>query len=264
MTINVYLDVYFGFNFLMDMSVLYITGEMVKNSKSIVRTILAAFFGAIYATNMLLKNQNGVWGYILTYIVVAQLMVLIAFGYLNIRDNFIKMAGLYISTFLLNGIINLLGINAKLCNVIFLTIIVSLSAKKAFIFIRKQRRVSIAVKVAKIYCGNKVIKVMALVDTGNSLYEPFTKKPVSVIEKGEVEKNNLENMKIIYVPFNSIGEKSGLLKAVIADKMEVDRQIIERPVIGIFDGKLSRRNEYKMILHPDILGKENEYDSKLF
>ena len=71
-------------------------------------------------------------------------------------------------------------------------------------------------------------------------------------------------MKFIYIPFNSIGEKDGLLKAVIADSMEVDRNNIEKPIIGIFDGKLSRNGRYNMILHPDIINREKEHDSKLF
>ena len=95
MTVNVYLDVYFGFNFLMDVAVLYITGEIIKNSKSIIRTVVAALLGSFYATALLIANRHGILIYILTYIVVAQLMILIAFGYSNLKDNLTKLSGMY-------------------------------------------------------------------------------------------------------------------------------------------------------------------------
>mgnify|MGYP004637086005 CR=1 FL=1 len=264
MTVNVYLDVYFGFNFLMDVAVLYITGEIIKNSKSIIRTVVAALLGSFYATALLIANRHGILIYILTYIVVAQLMILIAFGYSNLKDNLTKLSGMYFSVLVLNGAINLLGINTKMCSVIFATAIMCVVAKKIIRKIRKNIRISTTVKMVNISYKAQNVKVKALVDTGNSLYEPFTKKPVSIIEKKEIGKWNFSDMKFIYIPFNSIGEKGGLLKAVIADNMEVDKRIVEKPIVGIFDGKLSRNGRYNMILHPDIINRENEYDSKLF
>ena len=124
MTVNVYLDVYFGFNFLMDMAVLYITGEIIKNSKNIIRTVAAAFLGSFYATELLVLNLHGLLIYLLTYIVVAQLMILIAFGYSDLKDNLTKLSGMYLSVLVLNGAINLLGINAKMCSAIFMAVIV--------------------------------------------------------------------------------------------------------------------------------------------
>ena len=264
MTVNVYLDVYFGFNFLMDMAVLYITGEIIKNSKNIIRTVAAAFLGSFYATELLVLNLHGLLIYLLTYIVVAQLMILVAFGYSDLKDNLTKLSGMYLSVLVLNGAINLLGINAKMCSAIFMAVIVCVMTKKIIRKIRNNMKISTAVKIINISYKDRKIKVKALVDTGNSLYEPFTKKPVSIIEKKEIRKWDFSDMKFIYIPFNSIGEKDGLLKAVIADSMEVDRNNIEKPIIGIFDGKLSRNGRYNMILHPDIINREKEHDSKLF
>ena len=53
---DIYLDVYFSFNFLMDFFVLFLTGIIIKNNKKIYRTIVSAIIGATYATIVMITE----------------------------------------------------------------------------------------------------------------------------------------------------------------------------------------------------------------
>ena len=104
--------------------------------------------------------------------------------------------------------------------------------------------------------GSKEIELKALRDTGNSLVEPMTGKPVSIVEKNAVNQFKNETIKYLLVPYNSVGKKHGLLEAFIADKISVNGIEIEKAIIGIYNGKLSQNNKYEMILNPNLFEKE--------
>ena len=59
MTQTIYLDVYFGFNFLMDFLVLLILGIIIKTKKHIARTVISAIIGGIYSTIVLMLKLEG-------------------------------------------------------------------------------------------------------------------------------------------------------------------------------------------------------------
>ena len=96
---DIYLDVYFSFNFLMDFFVLFLTGIIIKNNKKIYRTIVSAIIGATYATIVMITEgmeiyqksigifQKGIGEdltkplkIVLTYVVIVYVMELIAYG----------------------------------------------------------------------------------------------------------------------------------------------------------------------------------------
>ena len=99
---DIYLDVYFSFNFLMDFFVLFLTGIIIKNNKKIYRTIVSAIIGATYATIVMITEgmeiyqksigifQKGIGEdltkplkIVLTYVVIVYVMELIAYGKYN-------------------------------------------------------------------------------------------------------------------------------------------------------------------------------------
>ena len=108
---------------------------------------------------------------------------------------------------------------------------------------------------AYLFINDTKISAIALRDTGNSLIEPVTKKPVSIIEEDKLVEADMENMKYIFVPYNTVGKSHGLMKAFVVDKLVVNDITTEKAIIGIYKGKLSQNNKYEMILNPDILNK---------
>lgn len=273
---NIYLDVYFGFNFLMDFFVLFITRIIIRNNRKIIRISPAAAMGAMYAVVILIMNVQGFITMLVTYLVMAELMLMISFGRTDVRNRIKRLCVLYGVTFLVNGLVNAiyygtnLGKNlVQLANtdtfgnisvgmILCIMLIVGSAAPTITCKLRRDIKISRNIYQVLLEIGAEKISVRALCDTGNSLVEPITKKPVSVIEENSLKSLNRENMHYLMVPYNSVGKQHGLMSAFVADRLEANGRVIEKAIIGIYEGKLSQNKKYEMILHPDIIeSKEN-------
>ena len=115
---DIYLDVYFSFNFLMDFFVLFLTGIIIKNNKKIYRTIVSDIIGATYATIVMITEGMEIYQksigedltkllkIVLTYVVIVYVMELIAYGKYNAVTMIRNMIIIYIITFILSGAVN--------------------------------------------------------------------------------------------------------------------------------------------------------------
>lgn len=143
----------------------------------------------------------------------------------------------------------------------------------------------------EIYFQNKSITTIALIDTGNMLKDPITSMPVIVVEKeilkkvlpesilsnlnkiigGDVPKEVYEDENLNYItkfrviPFSSIGKENGLLLGFKSNKIKVNTEeserIIEDVIIGIYDNKLNKKENYFALIGLDILegSEKNEF-----
>lgn len=117
--------------------------------------------------------------------------------------------------------------------------------------------------------NNRSVNVKALFDTGNSLTEPFSGKPVSIIEKGIIneildkEIINKEPQKYKVIPFKSIGEENGILEGLEIDSLIIwkddipwkhnNKKVISDVIIAIYNGNLSEDGRFQMILNHALL-----------
>lgn len=275
---NIYLDVYFGFNFLMDFFVLYITGKVIKNRKPLIRIVVAGGLGGIYATVIMIFRSGGIIEWISTYLIMASIMLLIAFGKTKIIIHLKRMGILYGITFGISGLINTVYYS---CNrgkslikqatepmlgslsIISVMIIVIIGITICDVIVRKIKchiETSKNIVPVKIRTGQRTICVNALYDTGNSLVDPMTGKPVSVIDETIAGKLDKEKLKILFIPYNSVGRQHGMLEGFVAESLELNGRVVRNPVIAIYSGKLSQKEQYNMILHPEMLKDKGEED----
>lgn len=124
----------------------------------------------------------------------------------------------------------------------------------------------------EICVNGKIIKTKALIDTGNLLKDPVSKRSVivvedkvlnSIIEKeyldilrnvssgkliGEIENNKY---KIKIIPFNSLGNSNGILCGINPDWVRIFYEkelMIENIILGVYFGSLNSMNEYSTII----------------
>lgn len=146
-----------------------------------------------------------------------------------------------------------------------------------------------------IYFGKKNISTIALLDTGNMLKDPITSMPVIVVEReilkdilpdsilnnlnniigGDVPKEVYEDENLAYItkfrviPFSSIGKNNGMLLGFKANKVIVnqgeDTQTIEKVIVGIYENKLSKKNQYSALIGLDLLegSEKNEFTANV-
>lgn len=114
---------------------------------------------------------------------------------------------------------------------------------------------------------DKEISVDAFLDTGNFLYEPISHLPVCVLEEKTflryfnhplqemIEKHEIKDIRM--VPYQSVGKKYGMMPGVLIHDMKITKEdrIIRNmhAVIALSDISFSKRGDYEMLLHPDLL-----------
>lgn len=119
------------------------------------------------------------------------------------------------------------------------------------------------------------ISLLGLLDTGNGLIEPISKKPVCIVgkeiwekmgEKGGKQKEFfLQRFRVI--PYHCVGKEKGMLNGFEMDRLIIDtgerKIIIEKPMIGISEVPVSSSGSYQMILQPELLREGvNKNDTK--
>lgn len=114
--------------------------------------------------------------------------------------------------------------------------------------------------------GERRITVPALIDSGNSLTEPISGKPVCVVEE-EVFGHLWENGSRLFraVPYHSIGKKKGILRGYLLPELQVElegmRKVFREVYIavspeGISGADTPEAESIKMIVNPRILSEE--------
>ncbi len=106
----------------------------------------------------------------------------------------------------------------------------------------------------------KQVEVYAYWDSGNQLKDPYTGRPVSILGRAEAEQvYETKKDGIRYIPFQSLGEKNGLLPVFSVESVSIDsgrkRTVVAPAVIGIADAGLMDGKEYRLILHASMLEK---------
>ena len=145
------------------------------------------------------------------------------------------------------------------------------------VFLTKRHSPDNKIYTISVSIENKTAVMKALLDTGNSLCDSFTSKPVTTVEFSSIKwilpKDFLtENADLFWlarsgvIPINTVSGNT-LLKTVRADRMVItDRKTrveIDKPIIAISESPLSD-GEYTALLNAEILewGEKNENEDK--
>ena len=133
---EMYIDLFFIFNVIMDYIIIMSTSILLKRRTSYIRMILSSLIGGI-SSLVLFTSLNK----IVIEIVSIVIMVLISFGYKGIRYLINNILYMYILSTLLGGIIYLF--NIKVSNSMFLTylIIIVISIEIMLLYIKENKKI---------------------------------------------------------------------------------------------------------------------------
>lgn len=176
--------------------------------------------------------------------------------------------GVYIGTYPLK--IALLGgiVGFAIINIAFKVIKSKISKKDMFCEV-------------EINFNHKVSGVKAMIDTGNLLKDPITGNNVIVVESEKLEEiipkdilKNIEHLiagqlqeereemqeylaRVRVIPFSSLGKQNGMLVGFKPDKIVIKCEDIEKEIskviVGIYDKKLSKNNDYTALVGINIM-----------
>ncbi|WP_105614959.1 sigma-E processing peptidase SpoIIGA [Vallitalea okinawensis] len=197
---EIYFDVLFLINLIMDFIILWVVNAISKENSKKGRLLLGALFGAVTMC-LLVFVPKELYNFI-GYVLITVGMIAISFKFRNIK-NFIKLwlltylvavciGGTGIALFYYTNLGSIVGnmfifqLNNLSINLLLGSIIVSYIFIKFFVswygkFLLTRRKLY----AMDIMINEKNIGIKGLVDTGNSLVDPLTNMPVVIVESSQ-------------------------------------------------------------------------------
>lgn len=280
-----YIDIIFFENILMNYIILYATGFLQKRKMTNLRLIISSTAGAIYAI-IAYMNIIPIYSTLFMKILLSIIMIYIAFKPQQLKTMFKELILFYFTSFVIGGCAFALLYMISPQSIQFSNgVLVGTYPMKITIiagiigFIIIQYSFSINkryMKIKDLLCDIEVIikgksvKIKGYIDSGNTLKDPLTNKPVIIVEQNKLEeiigkdffKGGDENFKIRFIPFKSIGKQNGMLTGIQPDLIYINHNedIIKTKnvIIGIYDKKISKN--YSALIGLELLegGKSNE------
>lgn len=108
-----------------------------------------------------------------------------------------------------------------------------------------------------LYSGQKSWHIRGYADTGNQLYDPVGKKPVSILSLAswKLLPEEVLPQRYFLIPYRSMGNPDGILPGVQLDYMVIcqgnESRVIEKPMIAITGQPFSGNFHYSILLHRD-------------
>jgi stage II sporulation protein GA (sporulation sigma-E factor processing peptidase) len=298
----IYLDIIFLYNFLIDWILLWSSAYVLKVKPKWYRYMIGALIGALY-TIMLFFPSMSIFYTLLAKFLFSVVIVFSTFGYYRLSVFLKRLSAFYLVGFLLGG--GLLGIHNLLQseNMILSGIVMTHSTGFGtpitwlFIFVsfpilwilsgKSFRQLTYASKKAnyfaevEIFFSYHTVHCRGLLDTGNQLYEPITRIPVSIIDV-ELFKEILPHsfycqikerkslttdlicaelsdewmQRIRLIPYRGVSRTMDLLIALRPDHVILTTTEgtykCTKALIGLNPVSLSSDGSYQAILHPQL------------
>lgn len=136
---------------------------------------------------------------------------------------------------------------------------------------------------ATLYRNGEQMTVSALIDSGNSLIEPVSGKPVCVVEREVYDRLWKDEADLFRaIPYHSIGKKRGILRGFLLPKLQLEVDGVEKTFadvyIAVSEGEISGvegagAKSVKIIINPALFAEmkrgaakkrqnERKYDSE--
>lgn len=259
---TVYIDLIFLINFVFDFLILLVVNIALKRYTKIFKLILAALLGSISLLGLFI-NFNALLLSILK-IVIAFIMVLVSFGYKNIRYIFYNLLYFYMVSIILGGFLYYLkiefsyeneglvffykGLSFSYVVLIVIAPIILWTFIKSLKVLREVKNYYYKVKIK--LSSDCEIFLTGFLDTGNRLTDPLTGKPIILINR-KLLKGKYNIRSPMYVPFNTLNNH-GLLECVKPLSLYIDNYKLDNYLIG-FSDKSFKLNGIDCILNYKIL-----------
>lgn len=261
---ELYIDVFFFTNFMMDSLLLFAVRAMLRIPAKAWRVFVGGVLASLAACVTVVMPLQAGFKYVLFYALIPAVMIWAGLGIRPGRDFAKAVALLYVAAFLWGGIQTALRPYIRTAGLFFAVSVASYylftCCWKLVLGVQKRGQ---KICEVRLFTGEGEYLLKALLDTGNVLNDPVSGDMVSVIGKDTAMQifqgmttEKMAGLGLRYIPYRSVGNE-GVLPIVRVEKMCVQvegERWIMRPVIGISGQNIEERQEYQMILNPDIVG----------
>lgn len=278
MTVDIYADEMIFINFITNVMIIEITRKLLKININRIKEWITAFIFAVIYTLLVISDYRGYIN-IITMLMLNTCEMAILFSPKSMWQC-VKYSGVFKLAALSTNSCMLL-ISSYIKNKFNYTVLIAsfILTYISYIILNMLNKENTYYPI-NICCSNKIININALVDTGNSLIEPISSKPVIIAEYSALKEVLPEKLVEIYekkresnlmeivsaisedsfknslriIPFKSVGKEKGMMIGFVADSVKIKDNIINKPVIGICRFNLSKSGLYSALISPKHLG----------
>lgn len=262
---TIYIDSVFLLNLVMDLYLLTLTAKVLGKTATYTRIFAGSVIGAMgYCIVLCLPGISYMLKVLLGMLPVGALMIKIVCRTKGMKELLRGEGCLFFISFLTGGFIIFLrgkipflkGREDSLAAIAGMGFVSWVIGRKMTAALRKRKQDHFC--RVRIPGDNGTLEVMALIDTGNGLIEPVSKKPVAILEADEWKqlKRWMKPDKYKIIPYHSIGRENGILEGYEIDAVEVQGEAgekrFDKVIIAVFKGKISQKGSYQMILPPEL------------
>lgn len=226
----VYIDVLIILNFLFDLLLLLTINIALKRYSKIYRLVLASLFGEITILSLWIPIPSILLS--ILKVLLGIIMVMIAFGYKNIKYTIYNTLYLYMTSVILGGFVYYLNMEFKNTNYLILLFIAPIIL---YIFIKSIKALkeikNYYYKVKIILNNNEEINITGFLDTGNKLIDPITNKPIILIDKKKI-KGTIKIRSPMYIPYTALNHH-GLLECIKPKCIYIENKKLTNYLIGL-------------------------------
>lgn len=284
----VYADLTFLINFIMDFLILWATGKLIGIRLSYTRLVIASLLGGLYAVGYLFLDLF--WYSLPMKFLFSILLVTVGLFPTNIQVFKKSILYFYSISFFVAGATMASSFLYKtnqftfsfsylwLGGGVLAVILLGIFGKR---YLRKQLIPNLFKYKVKLNFAGSLCEGEGFLDTGNSLKDPLTNKPVLVAEYNFIKAclpndiqaamentsdqeemlNELTNSawasRLRLIPFTSIGKRNGLLIGVRADEVIITTLkklfIHKNIIVAIYLDRLSHEGDYQMLIPFNII-----------
>ncbi|MBE5874338.1 MAG: hypothetical protein E7287_08020 [Lachnospiraceae bacterium] len=261
---EVYVDSIFLMNFVMNFYLLLLVNHSTLRTASWKHLVLGAAVGAgTYVLPYVAGSCKG-WLFGVCTVVGTVVMILTTFRIKGIRAFLWIVEKMLIYSFLLGGtfffviryvpvarqltegIFGIMGMGAPICVAIY------------YHREREERKRNDSLCRATLIRKCGCMRVTALVDSGNTLIEPISGKPVCIVEQSVFDSLwREENVPFRVIPYHSIGKEKGLLKGYVLSELQLEMggmiKSFQNVYVAVCQEKIS--DGINVLVNPMILKK---------
>lgn len=258
---ELYLDSLFLLNFGMNLLLLCLVDHSMGHTATWYRLVAGAGAGAGCYLLPFLWKGTAAGKLLLCFLPGTVLMLYATFSIRSLKTLWSYFRKLMRSTFLIGGILAALlrGFPQGRKYLPGTGMVLGLGAFFGWLLVRGQKKEARNAAYCEVELQGKVekMRIHALVDSGNTLTEPISGAPVSVLDARvfyHLWPEGLSGFRAI--PYHSVGKNSGILKGYPVPQMTIIQQGVEREYRNVYLAVSEEKiagEEIPMLLHPALL-----------
>lgn len=239
---KIYLDFVFIINFFFDFLLLFGTSKILKRVVSLKRLLLGSLIGTISLIFLFFSLSS--LELFLYKVFLSILIIFITFGKKELLKN---LTYFYILSIILGGTLYLLDItftykntglvfikNGYILNII---LIIFVSPITIYLYIKEHFSYKITLShkyKIEIYLNDNKYVLEAILDTGNTLTDPYKKRSIILVD----EPLEYKRKRLIYVPYKALNTE-GVIPCILPDKVVINDKEFKNCLIGLSKDKFS-------------------------